>query len=841
MTPAPSGSSALPLVRVRLAVALIAAVVVALELSLMRGLALRFSSHFAGIVISLGLLGFGAAGSVLTLFRSSLMRYQRSALVVLGLALAASIPLIWWMSQGVPLNVNYLAWSLQEAPHVLQLELLMLVPFALAGAFIGVVLMDLPRRINGHYAADLLGSGSGGMAAVAAMNYFSPAQLLAAQSIAALAAALLLLRWRSAAQWAALAVFSAATLLLLAQMPRESTPNPYKPLTLSRQFAGTETIYHAEGPLGRIDVIAGPNLHAAPQLSLQYFDELPPHMELYVDGDGPALIYDCGKTEDWVFADYRTAASPYFIRGQEAAPAVCVIGAGGGVEIGTALLHRAPSIVALESNPQVIAAMEGPLASRGGAVYRAAGVEIVNQEARGFFAANDRVFDIIQFPPMGGFGAAGSDATHESYAYTIESVRAMLRHLTPGGVLAITRGVGTPPREELRAFDLAAEALRAEGADPVRHLAMIRGAFSCTILAWKKPMEEAQLVRLRAFCKKMGFDPCYFPGITEREANPKLDPAARARRYGIYNIVDHPYYYSGPQALAGSTAEREAFIAGYPFNIAAPRDNQPYFFHTFQWSRYGGLRDQYGMGSRAFLEVSYVMLVVALSQAVLLALILILLPMTPGINALRHAAHKVPSLAYFLLIGLGFMLLEMAFVQKLVLYLAHPLYAAAVVIASFLVFAGMGSQMSRWWRSAGASAGQNRIVSAAAIVICLLGGGFLAGLDPWLGLSVSWGIGARCAVAAFTIAPLAFAMGHLFPMGLLRTSENQPALVPWGWAINGFASVLAAAGAPLLSMQFGFAWLVIIAISCYIIASVAFRRMTSYKVNASTEFPISSR
>jgi hypothetical protein len=590
--------------------------------------------------------------------------------------------------------------------------------------------------------------------------------------------------------------------------------------------------------LGRIDVVAGPNLHGAPQLSLQYLELPPPHVELYVDGDGPSLIFDCPKLDDWVFADYRTAAVPYHVfraapppaatatapsvaSAKPAAPSkVCIIGADGGVDIGLALFHHAAAITALEHNPQVIQAMTGPLASRGGNIFNAPSVQVVNQEARGFFAATSEHFDIITFPPVGGFGAAGSDATQESYYYTIESIRAMLHHLTPDGILALTRGISTPPREELRAFDLVAQSLRAEGLDPGRHLAMIRGNFSCTILVFKSPITPPQIAALRTFCRQKGFDPCYYPGLTDKEANPNFNPKAKSPEYGDFNIVDHPFYTAGPKALLGAPEERAKFLADYPFDIAAPTDNQPYFFHTFRWAFYGRLKDQYGEGAHIFLEVSYVMLLVALSEAILLAVILILLPLAPGIKALRQSGGKVPTFGYFSALGLGFMLLEMGFVQKLVLYLANPIYSAAVVIASFLVFAGLGSQFSRSWRMP-----PSRVVLSAVAVIIIMAVLFLVGIDRWLNLTQPWPMAARCVVAALTIAPLAFALGHFFPLGLTRTAQTNPALVPWSWAVNGFASVAAAAITPLLAMQFGFALVVLAAIACYGLAGWFFRRM----------------
>jgi hypothetical protein len=820
----------LPLIRTRLALALIAAAGVALELALMRGLAFRFSSHFAGIVISVGLLGFGAAGSLLTFIRPFVLRQQRTALVILALSLVAAIPACWWLSQLVNLNVNFLAWNFldpdkTDAPSVLLLELLMLLPLMFTGAFIGVALMDSPTRINGHYASDLLGSGIGGIAAVLAMNLLSTAGLLLAITLAAILAALLLLRWRNPAHLITATLALALTLLLALLMPQQPTPNPYKPLTLAT-LIGNKIIYHADGPLGTIDVADGPSLHGAPQLSLQYLEYPPPHIELFVDGDGPTLIFDCKTPADWQFTDFRTAAAPYHLRPNLAPPKVCIIGAGGGVEIGLATFHQSPDITALEFNPQIIHAMTGPLANRGGSIYSAPGVHILNQEARGFFASTSASFDIIEFPPVGGFGAAGSDATQESYFYTTDSLRLMFQHLSPTGILALTRGISRPPREELRAFDLAAQTLRAENLDPAQHLAMIRGNFSCTILLSKQPLSAPQLAALHTFCHQKGFDPCYFPGITFQDANPTFDPSAKSPEYGDYNIVDLPYYFSGPQALLNlqyfdEAPTRENFLATYPFDISAPTDNQPYFFHTFRWSSYPQLKKEYGEGIHIFLEVSYVMLLVALSQAVLLAIILILLPLAPGIKTLRLAQGKPTTLAYFAMLGLGFMLLEMGLVQKLVLYLAHPIYSAAVVIASFLVFAGIGSTLCRRWHAAPA-----RIITLAAATVVAISAVFLLALDNWLSLTQSWPMGPRCLIAALTIAPLAFAMGHFFPLGLKHTADASPALVPWSWAINGFASVVAAAAAPLLAMRLGISSLTLAAIACYTLAALLFHHMS---------------
>jgi hypothetical protein len=800
-------ATVLPLVRVRLALALVSLAGVALELTMMRGLALRFWSHFACMVISVGLLGFGAAGSFLTLFQKTVLRRQQAWLAFLALGLAATIPVTWWLSQIVPLNIGYFAWGWKDFPgqypNVLAIELLMTLPFLMIGAFVGVALMDRPARISGHYASDLLGSGCGGIAAVLTMNVLETVPLLVAITAIAAVAGALLLPWKK--WWAVMAAAAmvGAIVGVAARMPWEPSIEPKKLLAVARLMEGTKVLYHTEGPLGRVDVLSGPAAHYTPGLSLQYWDDLPPNLVLVTDGDGVTPIYDVKAVKDWVFLDYRTAALAFHLRTK---PKVCLIGAGGGAEIGLALYHQSPGITALEMNPQVIAAMEGPLAQRGGAIYKSPGVQVINQEARGFFAETGDTFDVIQLPSIDGFGASGSGlyASQESYIYTVESMQVMLDRLSPNGILSVTRWENPPPRQELRTFDMLAQALREDRQDPREHLIMIRSTLTTTALAFKQAVTASDMAVVRDFCKKRGFDLVYLPGapLSERETN------------RFYQIDGNPYYV-GAQALLGP--DREKYLHASLFDLRAPTDDQPYFFHLFKWSTLGQLREKYGVGSNNFLELGYLMLAAGFVQTVVLALIFIVLPLMPGLRTLRRATGKGACLGYFLMIGMGFMLLEMGFVQKLVLYLAHPIYAAAVVISSFLVFAGLGSHCSKAWGPR-----HNRTVLAAMGVVVIFAGAYLLGIDRWLGVTAAWGVLGRCLVAAATIAPLAFAMGHMFPLGLHRAAQKNPALVPWSWAINGFASVAATAAAPLLAMEFGFAWLVVVAVVCYVAAACFF-------------------
>ena len=815
----------LPLLRTRLAVGLISLAVLALELALMRTMALRFQHHFAQMVVSVALLGFGASGTMLALLRRKVLAAPRGWLCGLALGFAASIPLSLLAAERVSLDVRLLAWDAREVLGVLLVELVLFVPFFLAAGAIGVVLMDRPERLGGHYAVNLLGSGIGGLAAVALMNVLTTGQLLSATAAAAAVAAGVILPWRRAGAVVLAGAIGGGLAWFGLYLRYEPPIGPDKTLSVVRQMPGTRLIHHDEGPLGRIDVVTNDAFHYAPWLSLSWTEPPPPEALMIFDGESVSCVYHCRRREDWRFMDYTTAAAGYHARRPRS---VLIVGAGGGSDIALAAYHRAGRTVALEMNGRVIRAMDGPLRDRGGSIYRAPGVTVIEQEARGYLASaggpagTGRAFDLIQVPPADAFAAAGAGvhAARESYLYTVESFAAMLDRLSPTGVLSVTRRAFSPPREALRILDTAAEALRGKGRDPRAHLAMIRSWATVTVLAFASPIQPDDARRIERFCEARSFDLCALPGLA----------ASRANRFHKLERAD---FFEGAAALLGP--HRKQYLDDYLFEVAAATDDRPYFHHFFRWRALRVIADQPGAGVRNFLELGYLLLLAALGQAVLLAAAFILLPLVPGLRRARGPSPgaTAATFAYFLLLGAGFLLLEMGFLQRLVLYLAHPIYSAAVAIAGFLIFAGLGSECSRRWRGRG-----GRITATAGGAAAGISLGLLLVLDAWLGWTQMQPLWLRMVVAAGTIAPLAFAMGHMFPTALRGVSAAAPALVPWAWAVNGFASVLAAVAAPLLAMEIGFSGVVGLAIACYAAAAVVGRKLPGAETTPSPAKPI---
>jgi hypothetical protein len=390
-------------------------------------------------------------------------------------------------------------------------------------------------------------------------------------------------------------------------------------------------------------------------------------------------------------------------------------------------------------------------------------------------------------------------ALNENYLYTVEAIGAYLEHLEPGGLLTITRWLRVPPRDSLKLAATVIEALREQGVSrPETRIAMIRGWNTVTLLARNGPFTPVDISSLKAFAQPRSFDTAWYPSMPSAEAN-------------RYNQLDRPYLYEGITALLGDASED--FADRYKFHIVPATDDRPYFFHFFKWRVLPEILAMRKRGGASMVEWGYLVLLATLAQAVILGSVFILLPLT--FSRQRWPATRGAGMGgYFFLLGLAFLFIEMAFIQKFILFLSHPLYSVAVVLAGFLVFAGLGSACSGWpvWRSK--SFGHSTVTLAViAISIITLSYIFLlpALFDRLIGLADVF----KVVISLALIAPLAFCMGMPFPLGLRQLAGNMPDFIPWAWGINGFASVISAALATLLAIQFGFSFVLLAALVLY--------------------------
>ena len=433
-------------------------------------------------------------------------------------------------------------------------------------------------------------------------------------------------------------------------------------------------------------------------------------------------------------------------------------------------------------------------------------------DARGFLAAGTRRYDLIQFALLDSAAAssAGVHTLSESYLYTVEAFEAYLSHLADGGLLAITRWLRVPPRDSLKLFLTAAQALEHLGVPaPEKSLALVRSWSSVVLLVKRGSLTAREIGAIGRFCRQRSFDVAYYPGMKESEAN-------------RYNLLEEPYLFHGAHALLGEA--RQDYLERYKFRLEAATDDRPYFFHFFKWRVLPELLALRGRGGAPLIEQGYLLLMATLVQATGAGLVLIL----PPLLVLRRDSPRASGAArvgsYFLALGLAFLFLEIAFIQRFTLFLAHPLYAVAVVLASFLFFAGLGSGFSSSWTRL-----QRRWrLPGSAIDLAVLGIGFLAVLYLTLLPTLfqhlmGWGRGAKILISLLLIAPIAFLMGMPFPLGLKRLAIARSAWVPWAWGVNGWASVLSPVLATLVAIHLGFTTVVGLAVLLYLVSAVAIR------------------
>jgi hypothetical protein len=791
-------------------ISLISAAALGYEILLMRLFSIIQWHHFAYMIISLALLGYGASGTFIALARPWLLARFTGAyrinLALFGLSAVACT----LAAQQLPINVEEILWDWHQALYLFAVYLLLALPFLFAANAVALALTRYRRAIARVYAADLTGAGLGSLGIILLLFLVFPGTALKLIGALGLLASLVAARELHGphARWQAGTLLAALLLLALPGEWLTPQPSPYKALSQTLRIGGTRIIEQHSSPLGLISVVESQQvpLRHAPGLSLQSSAPLPAQLGVFTDADGMTAINRNPQGEALAYLDDLTSALPYYLAEPQR---VLVLGAGAGADVQQALNHGVPRIDAVELNPQLIDLVREKHAEWAGQLYDHPAVRIYPGEARGFVRRSRDSYDLVQIALLDAFGASSSGlhALNESYLYTVEALQDYLERVAPGGYLAISRWIKLPPRDTLKLVATAVQALQASGITaPGERLALIRGWQTSTLLVKNGVFTTDEIVRLQAFCRTRAFDMAWYHGISADAVN-------------RVNVFAQPWFYQAATALTG--AQGTAFLERYKFDITPATDDRPYFFHFFKWDVLQEILALRGQGGLPLLEAGYLVLVATLLQSLVLSIVLILLPLLvlrSGRDGLVNAVRPGQVVVYFFAIGLAFLFVEIAFIQKFILFLHHPLYAVAIVLTAFLLFAGGGSA---WTARRDAHPRLARYATVGAVsAIAVFGLLYLLLLDPVFAALMHLPVVIRILVAIALIAPLAFFMGMPFPLGLARVAAERPALVPWAWGINGCASVLSAVLATLLAIQFGFSVVIIAALLLYALATL---------------------
>jgi len=830
----------------RAALFLVSFSLIAFELAIMRVFSAGSWSNFGSMVISIALLGYGIAGVGLTFIQDRVRANAQAWLSGSAALLPAVMALCYALCQRIPFNPIFLISQPKQIAFIACFYALYALPFLVGAVFTAAAFMVPGERMQSLYFWNMAGSGLGGLALIIATYFFRTEYLIyPVTAFAALAALLALPRpgsigaSRPPRSWIGFAAAAvAASIAILALLGRMNV-SPYKDSEQARlMFPDLQVMHEEHGPLGEYEIYKSERFHFAPGLSdnaVFYIDEMPndAFWGMYVDNNGPIGIMRRLKPGEERYIDFLPMSAAYAVLDK---PDVLLVRLGGGFSAYAALHHQAESVTILEPNPVITRIGRDVPAVRefNGDLLRDPRVRLIEEEPRAYCSRpSSSVYDLVEISLIDSIGLSQSTgySISENYVYTVEAIESYLKRLDSDGILSVTVwNTLSPPRNVPKLIATVAEALRRSGyADPGKHVYAFDLMYStATILVKKDGFSADELGKLNAFCAKMSFKNFYAPGQSvpdkdfgailaayrDKFTTKKGADAANLSEGGPRLDADEFLAYASRWALSG---KQEELYAGYLFDIRPTVDDRPYYSVYMKPSTAPLFLDKLSYASE---DWSYFLSWGTLFQAIAFGVLIALMPLLRGRRSgVRAGARKTAGvIVYYACLGAAYMLVEIFLIQKLVFFLAEPVFSTSIVITSMLIISGLGSILSE--RISSDPAKRVRIAAAAICGVLVL---YALGLSPLLEALLGLPLWAKIPIAVLAIAPAAFFMGMPYPNGLSRLGETGPSLLPWAYGVNGALSVTGSVLAQLVTMHSGFVGVLALAFALYALAGVLFK------------------
>ncbi len=803
----PAGLSPHYLVR---AAGLVSCGVIGFEIALMRALQYASWYHFAFLVITVALLGFGMSGTVLSLWRGYFLRHRHRAVPILALLTAVSIPVTFQAVQLLPVSGR-----LVPGLAVVQLAwwagywILLTIPFALGATVVGLLLMSAGQRLSAVYASNLIGSAAGAVGVTIAMYFVEPAWLGHVTGAVVLAAVIRPER-RAMSAGMVSAGLLASMLPGLFGSPSIRIDDDKYLAYVNRLVAGgqAERLAGARGPSGVVEVFRSDTFH---DMAFITDESVPPPLaSIVVDAHRAGSLLRIDDADQGEALDGTLMALPYALA--PPTPRVLLLDEAGGGNIWLARRNGAATVEVVQSNRVLLDLLAGPLENEGGAVFNLPEVSLHPMEARAFIEGTKDRYDLIQLAGMESWSVAagGLEGLNQDHLMTVEGVASSLRRLSPDGVLHVSRGIQLPPRDNVKIAATVIAALGQAGiarsAWPGAHLAIVRDFLGVCTMVRPRPWRADEIRRLRDECAARNLTPVYFDGITAGELNRPDELPGPPGEEGDY------LHHAVRALVSRVSGETDRFLNSWPFDVKPATDDRPFFGNFGKLSALPEFRNVYGAGWLLRSELAFLFVLSAAVIVTCAGIVLILLPFAFR-SDIRSAPDRSIAAAYFFAIGLAYLSLEIVFLSGLQRLLGDPVIGGAATVGGFLLCSGLGSLAANRIASLPGVSLVRLVLVPAVMAVPVFTGLILLAL-----YGGAWPLAFRLAGAFVLIAPLAFAMGLPFPLGLQRFGKRSAVLVPWAWGVNGCASVLASPLAMIIAMQWGFTVTAAVAAACYVVA-----------------------
>jgi len=758
------------------------------EVTLTRLLSVTTWYYLAFVAVSMAMFGM-TVGALAVKLRPEQFREDQVPLRMaqVSWAMAAAMPLSLLTMLAVPIDLSL---SLQTLYSFLLFSAIISVPFVFAGVAVCLALTRSPFPVGRVYFVDLLGAASGCFGAVGLLKLLdAPSAIFAISGLTFLAAAACsnYAGQTHARKWS---LFAVAMFIIAGLNAR--TLYGIQPIWSKGEIdKRTGILTEAWNAISRVRVyqpdVGRPMMWGA---SSNMPDTSVESILIEIDSAAATTITRYhGDPRELAFLRYDvTSLAAQLRKGGQAA----IIGVGGGRDLLTARANDFARIVGIEVNPSILDVTARRLDWFSG-FSKIPGLELHVDEGRSYLTRSAQKFDVIQASLVDTWAAtsAGAMTLTENSLYTVEGWRIFYEHLRPGGLISFTRwNKGDEAYETDRMFSLAWAVLLSEGVtNPGSHMALIGSDEVATLLLSNQPLSAEDLDRLRSIAEGMDFELLFFPGEETSDAALRriveartLEDLARLRDSGSFDLS--PVYDSSP----------------FFFNALRLRSFSQALLH---------LETSGNLEALAFLFAFTL-------AAVLLVTLTILVPLAWH-GAPRNSASGVLAggIAYFIAIGLGFMLAEIAMMQQLSLFLGHPVYSLVVVLAGLISFAGLGSLASEQLQLASGLASHAPAL-ASSVVLVVYASLVIPAIHHYIG-GAFW---LRVALCLALIGPCGFLMGFCFPVGLRWLAmQKQKENLPWMWALNGAASVLASFVAVVISMELSITICVLAGAACYLVGA----------------------
>ncbi|MFZ5392061.1 MAG: hypothetical protein ACOZAR_02595 [Patescibacteria group bacterium] len=770
------------------AISLVSATLLSLEIVLTRIFSVLYWYHYAFLAISICLTGASLAGLVLFLFPG--LTKPEKLLSKLS---------FWSLLLGISIGLGLILIDYPAGPlSVFWLSLYFVVPFFFGSLILGLSFTKFSQQINYLYSADLVGAGFGCLLTVLIINLFGgPNSLLVLSLLAALASLMFLIGSHQDKLkpyfWPA--IFAFCLLISIIKV----YPDQIISLKSTKNSAPKSQLLY-EGWNEFSQITAWKN-HSQKSFYWSLSPVVPQptapdYLPLLIDANALTPLHHFSgdlSQFDWLKSDLPAFA----YRLLPPAPQVYVIGAGGGHDVLTGLVAGASQVDGAEINSLIVDLVENKLSDFSGHLYDRSDVDIAVTDARSHLSNSDKKYDLIVASLIDTWAASAANAfaLTENQLYTLEAFQQYLSHLNDQGILSFVRWYSpSQPAEIQRLASLSLSSLKQSGAtDPRQHIAVVAN-FARTqsdqglavVLVQKKPYSATQLEQIRQLGQELQFPVLYLPG--QNQDNP-------VSRF----ILDFDQKKSQNQ---------------YPYDLTPPTDDRPFFFNFFSltqiFSHFSFWKDQ-NLTSPVISNLIIFCLIF-----ISIGLLIILLPWFRSslINRFNRSFLR-SRIYYFAALGLGFMMTEVSLLGRLTIYLGHPIYALIFVLFVFLTLSGLGSRFSLFFTF------KNRYLMPVAIIsliiINLLSCLFL------FPITNLWPIQSKIMICLIQIAPLAFFLGMPYPVAIKQIPSP---LIPWFFSINAIFGVLGSVLGTLIILQLGFGFGLIAATLSYLTIFVSSKTLS---------------